>query len=69
MQDLTATQPNTYLLGIHFLVGPAQQLINRQHAILTDGCEYLQPREHEWTSNVFAEGKSLNQKRPNICLS
>lgn len=47
MQDLTATQPNTYLLGIHFLVGPAQQLINRQHAILTDGCEYLQPREHE----------------------
>ena len=65
----TTTQPNIHLLGTYFLVEQAHQLVNRQHAILADGSEYLQPKDHEWTSNVFAEGRIPNQKHPKSCLS
>lgn len=61
--------PTKHTVGTHFLVEQAHQLVNRQHAILTDGCEYLQPRDHEWTSDVFAEGRIPKQKHPNSCLS
>ena len=63
------TQLNFHLLGTHFLVEQPHQLVNRQHAILADGNEFLQPRDHEWTSNVFAEGRIPNQKHLNSCLS
>lgn len=31
---------------------------------LTDGSEYLQPRDHEWTSNVFTEEQDSQSKHP-----
>lgn len=40
-KTFTTTQANAYCLGTHFLVEQSHQIVNRQHAILTDGCEDL----------------------------